>query len=235
MCSYETVRRQIIEACLSLSDKGWLSGTGGNVSMRIPGEAAMAITPSNMDYRAMTVDDVCVVDWSLSPLAGERKPSVESGMHAGVYQARQDVGAVVHTHQPYASAVALLARPIPALFDEQARFLGRSVEIIPYAISGTGWLKGNVMRQIKSGNNAYILENHGALCFGPTLARAAFNVELLEKCAITYLLALCTGEKVHRLNPAIRELILTRLRADEKRAAETFARGEMIDEGQHSY
>lgn len=235
MTGYEPVRQQIVDACLDLSDKGWLSGTGGNVSMRIPGEAAMAITPSNMDYRKMTAQDVCVVGWSLNPLAGERKPSVESGMHAGVYQARQDVGVVIHTHQPYASAIALLAKPIPALFDEQARFLGRSVEIIPYAISGTGWLKGNVMRKIQSGGNAYILENHGALCFGPTIARAAFNVELLEKCAITYLLALCTGEKVHRLNPAIRELILTKLRADEKRAAETFARGETLAEGQRSY
>lgn len=235
MTDYQPFRQQILEACRSLSQKGWLSGTGGNVSMRIPGENAMAITPSNMDYMSMAAEDVCVVDFALRPLAGERKPSVESGMHAGVYQARADVGVVVHTHQPYASAVALLAKPIPALFDEQARFLGKSVEIVPYAISGTGWLKGNVMRKIKSGNNAYILENHGVLCFGPTLARAAFNVELLEKCAITYLLALCTGEKVHQINPAIRELIVSKLRADEKRAAETFARGEEIAEGQRSY
>src|SRR5690349_16834030 len=180
MSRYESYQEQIRDACRDLSVKGWLSGTGGNVSMRIPGEDAMAVTPSNMDYMQMAVEDVCVVDWALKPISGERKPSVESGMHAGVYQARPDVGVVIHTHQPYASAIALLGKPIPALFDEQTRFLGRSVEIVPYGISGTGWLKGNVMRKIKSGGNAYILANHGALCFGPTLARAAFNVELLE-------------------------------------------------------
>ena len=62
-------------------------------------------------------------------------------MHAAVYQERPDVNAIVHTHQPYASALALVRQPIPALFDEQVRFLGRSVEIIDYAPSGTGFLK----------------------------------------------------------------------------------------------
>src|SRR6185369_7169206 len=100
----------------------------------------------------------------------------------------------------YASAIALINKPLPALFDEQVRFLGRSVEVVPYAPSGTGFLKQNIVKKIRSGNNAYILQNHGVLCFGVTIQRAIFNVELLEKCALTYLLALCSGEKVNHLN-----------------------------------
>ncbi len=62
-------------------------------------------------------------------------------MHAAIYEERADVGCVIHTHQVYASALALIDTPIPALYDEQVRWLGRSVEIIPYAPSGTGFLE----------------------------------------------------------------------------------------------
>ena len=138
-------------------------------------------------------------------------------MHAAIYQARPDVNAVVHTHQVYASALALIHAPIPALFDEQARFLGRRVAIIPYAPSGTGMLKNTIARHIRDHNNAYILGNHGALCFGEDLERAAHNVEILEKCALAYLLALCTGRKVRRVPLAVREIAFARLRADQKK------------------
>src|SRR5512139_602776 len=138
MRSYVQEKQQVVETAQRLVEKGYLMATGGHLSIRIPGQAAFAVTPSNYDYLKMAPDDVCVLDLNLNPLEGERKPSVESGLHAGVYQTRPDVNAVVHTHQVYASALALVQAPIPALFDEQVRFLGRSVEIIPYAPSGTG-------------------------------------------------------------------------------------------------
>jgi ribulose-5-phosphate 4-epimerase/fuculose-1-phosphate aldolase len=128
---------------------------------------------------------VCVVDWDLMPIAGELKPSIESAMHVAVYQTRPDARVVIHTHQIYASACALIGRPIPSLFDEQVRYLGRSVEIVPYAPSGTGWLKKNIASRLRNHCNAYILQNHGALTLGATPERAMFNVELLEKCALT--------------------------------------------------
>jgi ribulose-5-phosphate 4-epimerase/fuculose-1-phosphate aldolase len=155
-----------------------LSHGDGGISIRIPGQAAFAVTPSNYDYLKMTPDDVCILDFDLNVGEGALKPSVESALHAGVYATRADVNAVVHTHQVYASALALINAPIPALFDEQVRFLGRSVEIIPYAPSGTGLLKSAIVKHIKNHHNAYILQNHGALCFGRDVERAAHNVEI---------------------------------------------------------
>ena len=215
---YFDERQQIVTACQTLVRKGYLTATGGNVSMRLSGQAAFAITPSNFDYTKMTPEDVCVLDFDLQPLAGERKASVESSLHAGVYQARPDVQAVVHTHQVFTSALALFNAPIPALFDEQARFLGRSVEIIPYAPSGTGFLKNGVVRRVRNHNNAFILQNHGALCFGHDLERALHNVEILEKCAQAYLLALCSERKVSKIPLAVREIAFARLRKDQKKA-----------------
>jgi ribulose-5-phosphate 4-epimerase/fuculose-1-phosphate aldolase len=210
------LKQQIVATCQELVAKGYLMATGGNVSLRV-NETTFAITPSNYDYLKMTPDDVCILDLGLNLLEGEHKPSVESGMHGGVYATRRDVNAIVHTHQAYASALALVNAPIPALFDEQVRFLGRSVEVIPYAPSGTGWLKNTIVRHIRNGHNAYIIQNHGVLCFGHDMERAVHNVEILEKCSLAYLLALCTERKMSKIPLPIREIAFAKLRKDQQK------------------
>jgi L-ribulose-5-phosphate 4-epimerase len=215
--SFDQARQQVLGTSQLLAQKGYLIATGGNLSVRLPGEQAFAITPSNYDYMKMVLEDVCVLNLEQQVLAGERKPSVEAGMHAAIYRVRPDVNAIAHTHQVYASALALINTSIPALFDEQARFLGRSVAVIPYAPSGTGMLKNTIARHIRDHNNAYLLQNHGALCLGGDVEQAAHNVEILEKCALAYLLALCTGKKVSRIPLAVREIAFSKLRADQKK------------------
>jgi L-ribulose-5-phosphate 4-epimerase len=217
MDQLEAYKQQIVTACRVLVERGYLMATGGNVSLRVPERNGFAITPSNYDYAKMTPDDVCFLDLALNSLASQRTPSIESSLHATVYQARPDVNSVVHTHQVYASALALIDAPIPALFDEQARFLGRAVEIIPYAPSGTGFLKKNIAKRIKNHHNAYILQNHGVLCFGPDMERAIHNVEILEKCSLAYLLALCTERKVTKIPLVVREIAFNKLRQDQKK------------------
>lgn len=217
MGQFDTIKKQVVATSQKLTQKGYLMATGGNLSIRVIGEPIFAITPSNYDYMKMTPDDICVLDFELNELEGSRKPSVESGMHAGIYQSRPDVNAVVHTHQVYASALSLIKTPIPALFDEQARFLGRTVDIIPYAPSGTGFLKNTIAKHIKGHNNAFIMQNHGALCFGTDIERAAQNVEILEKCSLAYLLALCTDRSISKIPLAIREIAFSKLRSDQKK------------------
>jgi ribulose-5-phosphate 4-epimerase/fuculose-1-phosphate aldolase len=207
----------IVQSCQDLLQKGYLMATGGNVSVRLPAKNTFAITPSNFDYQKMTPLDVCVLDLQLNQLEGQLKPSVESGMHAAIYQARADVNAVIHTHQVYASALTLIKAPIPALFDEQARFLGRQVNIIPYAPSGTSFLKSMIARHVRDHNNAYMLQNHGALVFGHDMERAIHNVEILEKCSLAYLLALTSGRKISKIPLPIREIAFARLRKDQKK------------------
>lgn len=217
MKDFQPFKQQVLTYSQSLVRAGYLSGTGGNLSVRMTGTDLMAVTPSNFDYLEMQVDDICVVDFSLKQIEGVLKPSIESGMHAVVYETRADVGCVIHTHQIYASALALIDTPLPALYDEQVRWLGRSVEIIPYAPSGTGFLKKNIAKVVKNNHNAYILKNHGALSLGPTPERAMHNVMLLEKCALTYILALCTEKKISKIPLPIREIAFAKLRKDQKR------------------
>ena len=86
MSQYLSAKQQIIHTAQELVRRGHLMATGGNVSLRIPGQTALAITPSNLDYMKMTPDDICILDFDLELLGGERKPSVEAGMHAAIYQ-----------------------------------------------------------------------------------------------------------------------------------------------------
>jgi L-ribulose-5-phosphate 4-epimerase len=217
MGQFDDVKKQVVTTAQLLTKKGYLIATGGNLSIRIPGQDAFAITPSNYDYMKMVPEDVCVLDFDLKVLEGKRKPSVESAMHGAIYQTRPDVNAIVHTHQVYASTLSLINAPIPALFDEQARFLGRTVEIIPYAPSGTGFLKNVIARNVKNHNNAFIMQNHGALCLGHDVERAAHNVEILEKCSLAYLLALCTERSVSKIPLPIREIAFSKMRSDQKK------------------
>jgi len=226
--AFDSLKIQIVEAAQELVRAGYLMATGGNLSLRIPGQDAFAITPSNYDYLKMTPDDVCVLDFDLNQLDGHLKPSVESAMHGAVYQVRADVNAIVHTHQVYASALTLIKAPIPALFDEQVRFLGRSVGIIPYAPSGTGFLKNTVAKHVKNHNNAFMMQNHGALVFGHDMERAIHNVEILEKCALAHLLAICSERKESRIPLAVREVAFSKLRNDQKKVE----KGESVRSGE---
>ena len=217
MNQYDPLCQLIVDTAKALTAKGFLNATGGNLSVRIPAENAFAITPSNYDYLKMIPEDICVLDMVLCTLACVRKPSVESGMHAAIYHARPDVNAIIHTHQVFPSTLALIGKPIPALFDEQVLFLGSSVDIIPYEPSGTMMLAKTVARNVGDQHNAYIMANHGALLFGHDMERAVHNVAVLEKCAVAYLLALCTGEKINGLPTSAREVAYAKLRnAQEK-------------------
>ncbi len=228
MGAFDALKREIVDTAVKLVDKGYLMATGGNLSLRVPGQDCFAITPSNYDYLKMTPEDVCVLDFDLTPLEGRLKPSVESAMHGAVYQARPDVNAIVHTHQVYTSALTLIKAPIPALFDEQARFLGRRVDIIPYAPSGTGLLKNAVAKHVRNHNNAFMMQNHGALVFGHDMERAVHNVEILEKCAQAYLLAICSERKISKIPLAVREIAFAKLRGDQKKVEQ----GESVKSGE---
>jgi ribulose-5-phosphate 4-epimerase/fuculose-1-phosphate aldolase len=217
MSKFDAQKKQIVDSAQALIRKGYLMATGGNLSLRIPGQKAFAITPSNYDYLKMTAEDICVLDLDLNKIEGHLNPSVESAMHGVVYQVRPDVHAIVHTHQSYVSALTLIRAPIPALFDEQARFLGRSVDIIPYAPSGTGLLRNAVAKHVKNHDNAFMMQNHGALVFGHDMERAVHNVEILEKCALAYLLAICSERKISKIPLAVREVAFARLRKDQKK------------------
>jgi ribulose-5-phosphate 4-epimerase/fuculose-1-phosphate aldolase len=199
MSEYIEYKRKVLEITQKLVAGGLLSATGGNVSLRIDGEDALAVTPSSKDYTEMSPDDIVVCDFNRKILDGKFNPSVETGMHIAVYQARPDVNAVVHTHQVGASVFTLIGAPIPALFDEQTLNLGPEAAFVPYGLSGSTDLLKNIAAAVENKCNAYILQNHGALVLAADLDQAMRNALILEKTAQVYLAALTTGKEITTL------------------------------------
>jgi L-fuculose-phosphate aldolase len=180
-------RQNVIDLCIELSRRGYLAGTGGNVALRID-TGHFAVTPSALDYLAMTAEDICVVRLSdLECISGRHAPSVEMSLHARVLHRRPDVMCSIHTHQPVASACALLGESLPV--DEfRLRFsIGVEVPIIGYMPSGTPLLAGMVSRALQPGINAYLMRNHGVLCCGESVQAALQTVEDLEHLAYNLL------------------------------------------------
>lgn len=174
-------RQRVVEICIELSRIGYLAGTGGNIALRIDAEN-FAVTPSATDYLSMGAADVCVVRLpDLRCVDGERTPSVETGLHARVLRKRPEVRCSIHTHQPVASACALLGKALE-VDDPQARaLLGPRVPMIGYMPSGTELLGGMVGRAIRPDINAYLMRSHGVLCCGASVEAAMQTVETLER------------------------------------------------------
>ena len=96
------------------------NGAAGNVGLR--GEGGLLVTPTGLAPAVLEVDDVVALDAAGAVRAGERRsPTSEWRLHAAVLAARPDVGAVVHTHSPEATAVACLRRSLPAVHYVVAR------------------------------------------------------------------------------------------------------------------
>jgi L-fuculose-phosphate aldolase len=177
------IRRAVVELCVRLSHRGHLAGTGGNIALRIDA-AHFAVTPSATDYLSMGAADVCVLRLDdLAQVEGDRTPSVESGLHAKVLRARADVQCSIHTHQPVASACALIGEALEVPAGPLRHTLGPRVPVVGYAPSGTAWLSARLARALRPGLNAYLMLNHGVLCCGASIEQAVQAVEDLESLA----------------------------------------------------
>lgn len=180
-------RQTVVDLCVQLSRLGYLAGTGGNIALRVDA-AYFAVTPSATDYLSMTAADVCIVRLAdLQCIEGERTPSVETSLHARVLRQRPDVRCSIHTHQPVASACALLGRPLEVDDEATRSVIGRCVPLICYMPSGTGLLAAMVGRAVRSDVNAYLMRNHGVLCCGSSVEAAVASVNALEGLAHRHL------------------------------------------------
>lgn len=187
MSGTAATRQTVVELCVELSQRGFLAGTGGNIALRVDAER-IAVTPSATDYLTMTAADVCVLRLAdLARLEGRRPPSVETGLHARVLRARPDVQCSIHTHQPIASACALLGQPLAVPEGPWRQSLGRAVPVVGYAPSGTAWLAALLARKLRADTHAYLMLNHGVLCCGPSTEAAVQAVEDLETLACLHL------------------------------------------------
>ena len=165
-------RGSVVAMGLRLLSDGLVARTWGNASVRLDARF-MAITPSGRAYDSITADDIAIVDLESGTWTGRAKPSGERGLHAAIYRARPDVGAVVHTHQAAASVFAACAAELP-------RAGAPSVRSARYALPGTRALARAAVAALGAGDAAF-LEKHGAVCVGADAEAALAVARRLER------------------------------------------------------
>ncbi len=184
--------RAEIAACgRELLARGLLSQTAGNLSVRVGGQ--FCITPSAMEYDRIIPADVAVIGLDGRQLGGARRPSSETPLHRAIYASRPDAGAIVHAHSPYATTLAILGEPIPAVHYMIAATGSTRVEVAGYATYGTAELARAVADAFPAPARAVLLANHGMVAVGATLGEAASVAQTVETLAGLYYRALAVG------------------------------------------
>ena len=190
-------RQAVLAAAQRMAARGLTVGTSGNVSMRlsadVEGKELMGITPSGVAYDMLRAEDILVTDMDIEPVYGEGIPSSESLLHAEIYVRRGDVGAVIHTHSPYATAAAVAGVDIPLIIDEMALVIGGTVKVSEYAFPSSEALAANVCAAL-GGRNAALIRNHGVVGVGADLDEALRVCELVEHAARVLVYASTLGK-----------------------------------------
>ena len=186
-------RKIVVQAGRRMLHSGLTVETWGNISVRDPETGLVYLTPSAMPYDKLMPWDIVAMRSDGSVAKGSRKPTVESGMHLGIYRARPDIGAVIHTHPVYSTVFGVLHRPIPPVIDEAAQVLGGTVQVTEYALPGTAELAANVVKTLGERGAACLIANHGAVCVGKNIDAAFKACEVLEMTAQIYRMALEIG------------------------------------------
>jgi len=169
-------RTAVVQACRQLLATGLVRGTSGNVSVRR--EEEVAVSPSGVPYPELTPAAVPVLGLDGRQLDGALQPTSELALHLGIYRARPDVAAIVHTHSMFATVFAVLGEPIPAVHYQLAR-AGGEVPLVPYARYGTAELAEACVR-VLAGGQAVLLAHHGVVAVGTGLADAMAVAESIE-------------------------------------------------------
>ena len=194
--NWQQYKHDVADAARRMADLGLVVGTAGNVSARVERDAAedlMAVTPTGVPYAGMTAADIVITDFDVDPVEGDLPPSSESLLHVGIYRARTDVQAVIHTHSVYSSVLAVLGIDLPSVIDEVVVYVGGEVRVSDYAFPGTEDLSANVCAALGPRKAAFIA-NHGAVAVGRSLDEALDICLLVERASQIYVTARSIGD-----------------------------------------
>lgn len=185
----EAARQRIASAAHRLAADGLVLGTAGNISERV--DDVIAVTPTGGEFATLDPEQVAVVDLDGDPVEGDLLPTSELALHLGIYR-RYDAGAVVHTHAPFATAIACVLEHELPVVHYQLLALGGPVRIAPYATFGTAELAELTVEALE-GRSAALMANHGAITYAPDLDAAVAQSTLLEWGCTLYWRAAAVG------------------------------------------
>ena len=217
----DSQRQQLLSASKAMLDRGLVTGTAGNASVRLSDNdawtdtenAAFIVTPSSVPYESLQLDDLVVVNSDIEPLNGESVPSTESLLHHAIYTTRPDVQAIMHTHSTFVTVAGIAGKPIRPVIDELVLYVGGSVDVAEYAEPGSEELADFAVTALAE-KAACLLPHHGMCAVGSSASRALEICTLVEKAAQIYFYAeLCNGVVELPPNVLERERAIYRMRS----------------------
>lgn len=186
--TYNSEREALAGAGAHLSARGLSPGTSGNISLRV-GDGWL-VSPTNAALGSLNPESLAFIDAKGTHTSGAA-PTKEKFLHAAVYAARPDFGAIVHLHSTHAVAYACLRDldaqdAFPPMTPYTVMRLGR-VAVVPYARPGDARL-GALVGEAAQRHHAILLANHGPLVAAASLDAAVAAIEELEESAKLYFL-----------------------------------------------
>jgi L-fuculose-phosphate aldolase len=181
------LRQDIVHFSKRLYRLGFMPGTSGNLSIRLDQERLL-VTPTGFSKFLLTPADMVIVDLQGRQLEGSRKVTSELSMHLAVYRHRDDVGAVIHSHPPIATAFACAGRGLEQMLCQEAVMTIGVVPLAKYATTGTSEVAESLTPFLPF-HVAILMANHGAVSYGDTLLKAFQKMETVEHLAHIALVA----------------------------------------------
>lgn len=206
----ESLRDHLCSLHLELPKNGLVAWTSGNVSARDPATGLVVIKPSGVRYEDLRPELMVVVDLEGRVRESGLQPSSDTASHLFIYRQRDDVGGIVHTHSPYATAFAANHRSIPVYLTAHADVFGGPIPCGGFAPIG-GEEIGRVVVESIGSSCAVLLKNHGVFTIGPTADEAVQAAVMVEEVARTSWLALQLGHP-EEIPPEIVEALHRRYR-----------------------
>lgn len=190
MFEVEKAKEIVAKTAMKMVDEGLVVETWGNVSVRYKDN--IVITPSGMDYKKLNFTDMVVMDFYNNQVEGKWKASLEYPMHRLIYQRREDVHAIVHTHSTFATTFAVARKEILPVVEDFAQVVGSKVAVADYAMPGTEKLAINCVEALKD-KQAVLLANHGVVAAAGNTREAILICKLIERTALISLYAEMLG------------------------------------------
>lgn len=188
----EELKEQLVELHLELPKNNLVVWTGGNVSARDAETGFVVIKASGIRYEEMRPDHMVILDSNGKIVEGNFKPSSDSASHLYIYNHRKDVGGIVHTHSPYATAFAAVGRPIPVVLTAIADEFGGPIPCGGFALIGDEAI-GKVVLENIGKSPAVLLKNHGVFTIAKDAKSAVKAAVMTEENAKSVWLAMQIG------------------------------------------
>jgi L-ribulose-5-phosphate 4-epimerase len=188
----EKLREELAELHMELPKNNLVAWTSGNVSARDPESGLIAIKPSGIRYEDLLPEHIVILDLDGNVIEGHLKPSSDTASHLYIYRHRPDVGGVVHTHSPYATAFAAVGKPIPVVLTAIADEFGGPIPCGEFVLIGDEAI-GKVVIENLGQSPAVLLKNHGVFTIGKNAQSAVKAAVMTEDNARTVWLAMQIG------------------------------------------